>query len=115
MATTNYEVMKRYMGGKEKFYPDPNDTTNYIELEPIYADKAAEIFFLMSRFEGATEKTLGQAMTKEVADVVNELLSYSVRKAVPDASEEEVKSFVNRYYFQLFQKIMEMNVPAKAK
>lgn len=111
----NYEVMKRYMGRKEKFYPDPENKEEFIELSPIYGDKAAEIFFLMSRFEGMDEKGLGKAMDAEVSKVITDLVTYAIQKAIPQATEEERKEFINTYYFQIFQKIMEMNVPKGKK
>ena len=119
MANRNgFEVMKRYLGRREKFYPDPENKEDFIELEPIYGDKAPEIFFLMARMDSG-KADMSKALDKDVARVITEIVTYAVKKAIPYSPDQgtqidyeaSIKEFVNTYYFQLFQKIMEMNVP----
>ena len=108
--TTGIEAMRRYLGKKEKFYLN-DEKTDYIELEPIFGDKAPEFFAIMSKLSGMDEKDIAKSMDREAGEMITALIKYVLEKSMPEANETEINEFVNIYYLQLFEKIMEMNVP----
>ena len=116
------EAMRRHQGRKEKFYLSESTIDvegkmiegDYIELEPVKGDKAPELLTLMMKMESLDKKNTINTkvgLGKEIIPLVDDILFQVVQKSIPNATEEEIKNFVQEYYLQLFTKVMAMNIP----
>ena len=116
------EAMRRHQGRKEKFYLSESTIDvegkmiegDYIELEPVRGDKAPELLTLMMKMESLDKKNTINTkvgLGKEIIPLVDDILFHVVQKSIPNATEEEIKNFVQEYYLQLFTKVMAMNIP----
>ena len=84
-------------------------------LQPLPYKFLADLFSMFTKFSGLDEKMsnedLMKRFDKETVSGMTELIMATLKRSYPDVPEDKLGSFCSAHFMDLFQAVVEVNMP----